>query len=107
MMTPAKQIYPRSGDNHTVYLNQVITNPNIIIGDYTMYHDFRKDPTLFEQNNVPYHYPINHDKLIIGKFLLLSHAVQDFYSTVPTIPLMSLSTYPFPLFFEGMESKPM
>ena len=55
MMTPAKQIYPRSGDNHTVYLNQVITNPNIIIGDYTMYHDFRKDPTLFEQNNVPYH----------------------------------------------------
>ena len=68
MMTPAKQIYPRSGDNHTVYLNQVITNPNIIIGDYTMYHDFRKDPTLFEQNNVPYHYPINHDKLIIGKF---------------------------------------
>ena len=37
-MIPAKQIYPRSGDNHTVYLNQVITNPNIIIGDYTMYH---------------------------------------------------------------------
>ena len=34
MMTPAKQIYPRSGDNHTVYLNQVITNPNIIIGDW-------------------------------------------------------------------------
>ncbi len=49
MMISAKQIYPRSGDNHTVYLNQVITNPNIIIGDYTMYHDFRKDPTLFEQ----------------------------------------------------------
>lgn len=44
MMISAKQIYPRSGDNHTVYLNQVITNPNIIIGDYTMYHDFCEVP---------------------------------------------------------------
>ena len=93
MMTPAKQIYPRSGDNHTVYLNQVITNPNIIIGDYTMYHDFRKDPTLFEQNNVPYHYPINHDKLIF---------IQQCQPFLNVFIHLSLSTI-----FRGMESKPM
>ena len=81
-----KQIYPRSGDNHTVYLNQVITNPNIIIGDYTMYHDFRKDPTLFEQNNVPYHYPINHEiNSSLGNFCSIACGTR-FYSTVPTIP---------------------
>ena len=28
-----------------------------------MYNDFVNDPTLFEKNNVLYHYPINHDKL--------------------------------------------
>ena len=105
MMIPAKQIYPRSGDNHTVYLNQVITNPNIIIGDYTMYHDFRKDPTLFEQNNVPYHYPINHDKLIIGKFCSIACGTRFLFNSA-NHSLMSLSTYPFPLFFEEWNQNP-
>ena len=105
MMISAKQIYPRSGDNHTVYLNQVITNPNIIIGDYTMYHDFRKDPTLFEQNNVLYHYPINHDKLIIGKFCSIACGTRFLFNSA-NHSLMSLSTYPFPLFFEEWNQNP-
>ena len=104
-MIPAKQIYPRSGDNHTVYLNQVITNPNIIIGDYTMYHDFRKDPTLFEQNNVLYHYPINHDKLIIGKFCSIACGTRFLFNSA-NHSLTSLSTYPFPLFFEEWKQNP-
>ena len=32
-----QKIYPRSKDKETVYLKSVISNPNIIIGDYTMY----------------------------------------------------------------------
>ena len=67
-MPISNKIYPRTGDTQTVYLKNVITNPNIKIGDYTMYNDFVNDPKGFEQNNVLYHYPINHDKLIIGKF---------------------------------------
>ena len=31
-----QKIYPRSKDKETVYLKGVISNPNIIIGDYTM-----------------------------------------------------------------------
>ena len=40
------KIYPRTGDLQTIYLKDVITNPNIVVGDYTMYNDFRDDPTL-------------------------------------------------------------
>lgn len=34
-MHPEKR-YPRTGDRETVYLKQVITNPNIRVGDFTM-----------------------------------------------------------------------
>ena len=63
-----KKIYPRTGDTQTVYLNTVVKDPSIEVGDYTIYNDFVSNPLLFEQNNVLYHYPINHERLIIGKF---------------------------------------
>lgn len=34
-------IYPRSNDFQTIYLNTVIKNPAIIVGDYTIYNDYR------------------------------------------------------------------
>ena len=61
-----KKIYPRTGDTQTVYLNAVVKDPSIEVGDYTIYNDFVSDPLLFERNNVLYHYPINHERLIIG-----------------------------------------
>ena len=56
MMT---KIYPRTGDKQTVYLNAVVKDPRIEVGDYTIYNDFVADPLLFEKNNVLYHYPIH------------------------------------------------
>ena len=47
----SQKIYPRSKDKETVYLKSVISNPNIIIGDYTMYNDFVREPKDFEKNN--------------------------------------------------------
>lgn len=44
MTIPEQKIYPRTGDRQTVYLKAVITDPNISVGDYTMYNDFVKDP---------------------------------------------------------------
>ena len=32
-------IYPRTNDLQTVYLNAVINNPHIKVGDYTIYND--------------------------------------------------------------------
>ena len=34
-----KKIYPRTGDTQTVYLNVVVKDPSIEVGDYTIYND--------------------------------------------------------------------
>lgn len=97
-MKPEK-IYPRSIDQQTVYLKNVITNPAITVGDFTMYNDFVNDPRQFEKNNVLYHYPINHDKLIIGKFCSIACGAKFLFNSANHTN-KSLSTYPFPIFFE-------
>ena len=99
MAIPEKKIYPRSNDPQTVYLKNVITDPSIILGEYTIYNDFVSDPTQFEKNNVLYHYPINHEKLIIGKFCSIACGAR-FLFTSANHTLASLSTYPFPIFYE-------
>lgn len=101
-----KKIYPRTGDPQTVYLKDVVTNPNIEVGDYTMYNDFVNDPREFEKNNVLYHYPINGDKLIIGKFCSIACGAK-FLLTSANHKMSSLSTYPFPIFYEewGLDAK--
>ena len=98
-MADVRKIYPRSGDKKTVYLKNVISNPNIIVGDYTMYHDTIHDPKEFETNNVLYQYPINRDKLKIGKFCSIACGTKFLFNSA-NHALDSLSTYPFPLFFE-------
>lgn len=99
MTIPENMLYPRTGDKETIYLKNAISNPNIIVGDFTMYNDFVNDPTLFEKNNVLYHYPINQDKLVIGKFCSIACGAKFLFNSA-NHTLSSLSTYPFPLFFE-------
>ena len=92
-------IYPRTGDKETVYLKDVVTGANIEVGDYTMYNDYVHDPRDFEKNNVLYHYPVNGDKLKIGKFCSIACGAK-FLFTSANHTMHSLSTYPFPIFFE-------
>ena len=99
MQIPANTIYPRTGDRETIYLNAVVSDPNISVGDYTIYNDFLRDPTEFVRNNVLYHYPINGDRLVIGKFCSIACGAK-FLFTSANHTLKSLSTYPFPIFFE-------
>lgn len=99
MMT---KIYPRTGDKQTVYLNAVIKDPQIEVGDYTIYNDFVADPLLFEKNNVLYHYPIHREKLIIGKFCSIACGTKFLFNCA-NHALKSLSTYTFPLFYEEWE----
>ena len=101
-----REIYPRPGDLQTVYLKDVVTGPNIEIGDYTMYNDFERDPRDFERNNVLYHYPVNGDKLRIGKFCSIACGAKFLFNSA-NHTLRSLSTYPFPIFYEewGLEGK--
>lgn len=97
-MNPEK-IYPRTGDRETVYLKNVVTNPNIQIGEYTMYNDFVHDPRQFEKNNVLYQYPINGDSLRIGKFCSIACGAKFLFASANHTQA-SVSTYPFPIFFE-------
>ena len=93
----SENIYPREMDRETVYLKNVVTNPNIIVGEFTMYNDFVNDPRQFETNNVLYHYPVNHDKLVIGKFCSIASGVQ-FLMGPANHRISSVSTYPFHVF---------
>lgn len=93
------KIYPRTGDRQTVYLKSVVTRPTIEVGDFTVYNDFLNDPKDFEKNNVLYHYPVNNDRLIIGKFCSIACSAKFMFNCA-NHTLKSLSTYTFPLFFE-------
>ena len=99
MMT---KIYPRTGDKQTIYLNAVIKDPQIKVGDYTIYNDFVADPLLFEKNNVLYHYPIHREELIIGKFCSIACGTKFLFNCA-NHTFKSLSTYTFPLFYEEWE----
>ena len=94
-----EKIYPRTDDMQTVYLNAVIKDSSIEVGDYTIYNDFMSDPRMFEQNNVLYHYPINHERLVIGKFCSIACGAKFLFNCA-NHTLKSLSTYTFPLFYE-------
>ena len=98
-MIPQWKIYPRSQGHSTVYLQNVVTDPSIVVGEYTTYDDFLRDPRDFQKNNVLYHYPVNHERLSIGKFCSIACGARFLFNSA-NHALGSLSTYPFPIFFE-------
>ena len=108
-MIPEWKIYPRSQGHSTVYLKNVVHSDSIEVGEYTMYDDFVNDPRDFQRNNVLYHYPeCNGDKLKIGKFCSIACGAKFLFNAA-NHSLRSLSTYPFPIFFEewGLPPDPM
>lgn len=84
-------------DYHTsCFLKNVITAPNIIVGDYT-YYDDPVDPTGFEKNNILFNWPEFGDRLIIGKFCAIASGTQ-FIMGSANHRISSVSTYPFHVF---------
>ena len=98
-MIPQWKIYPRPQGHSTVYLQNVVTDPSISVGDYTIYDDFVNDPRDFQRNNVLYHYPINQERLIIGKFCSIACGAKFLFNSANHTQ-RSLSTYIFPVLFE-------
>lgn len=96
------KVYPRPSDVNTCYLKNVISDPNIVVGDFTFYYGFTSSAD-FEQNNVLYHYPINNDKLIIGKFCSIASGARFIFNGA-NHTLNSFSTYPFPIFPEEWDN---
>ena len=92
-----KMIFPRPNDKQTCLLKEIINNDNVVVGDYTYYHDFN-DPFKFEENNILYHYPfINHDKLIIGKFCSIASGAKFLFNG-GNHKSKSFVNYPFSIF---------
>lgn len=78
------------------YIKNVVSAPNISIGDYT-YYDDAADPTGFERNNVLFNWPAFGDKLIIGKFCAIASGAK-FIMGPANHRMNSISTYPFAVF---------
>lgn len=92
--------HPMAGFPQVCFINNTLTNPNIIVGDYT-YYDDPLDSENFERN-VLYHYPFIGDRLIIGKFCAIAKGVQ-FIMNGANHKLSGISTYPFQIFGNGWE----
>ena len=95
-----KDKHPMKGFEQICFIQNTVSNPNIIIGDYT-YYDDPEDSENFERN-VLYHFPFIGDRLIIGKFCALARDVK-FIMNGANHKLAGFSTYPFQIFGNGWE----
>ena len=92
--------HPMKGFPQICFIKNTVSNPNIVIGDYTYYDDL-EDSENFERN-VLYHFPFVGDKLIIGKFCALATGVK-FIMNGANHKISGFSTYPFQIFGNGWE----
>ena len=92
--------HPLPGFPQVCFIKNTVTNPNILIGDYT-YYDEPEGAENFERN-VLYHFPFIGDRLIIGKFCALARGVK-FIMNGANHKTSGISTYPFYIFGNGWE----
>ena len=97
-------IFPIKGVTRTCFLKNIITKPQIIVGDYTYYDD--PDDVYNFEKNVLYLFDFSTDKLIIGKFCQIATGVR-FIMNGANHPLNGFSTYPFKVFHETWKDVPM
>lgn len=81
-------IHPIPGYDREIYVKPAITNPNIIVGDFTYIAD-----SDFE-SHVTHLYEWNGDKLIIGRFCQIAAGV-EFVMNGANHQMNAVSTFPF------------
>ena len=87
--------FPLENYNRLCFLKNIITNPNIIVGDYTYYDDFETVENF--EKNVKYLFDFTGDKLIIGKFCMIASDVTFIMNGANHLN-DAISTYPFAVF---------
>lgn len=92
--------HPVPSQPSMVFLKNVVTNPQIEVGDYTYYHSF-EDPLGFERN-VRYAFPFIADKLVIGRFCSIASDA-TFILNGGNHLTDAVSSYPFAIFGQGWE----
>ncbi len=91
-------IHPIAGYEKEIYVKPTLTNPNIIVGDFTYIADSE-----FE-SHATHLYPWNGDRLIIGKFCQIAAGV-EFVMNGANHQMNAVSTFPF-YTLEGWEMDP-
>lgn len=89
--------YPIPGYEKEIYVKPTITNPHVIVGDFTYIADGE-----FE-SHVTNFYPWSRDKLIIGKFCQIAAGV-EFMMNDANHQMNAVSTFPF-YTLNGWEAK--
>ncbi|MCL2580418.1 MAG: Vat family streptogramin A O-acetyltransferase [Oscillospiraceae bacterium] len=92
--------YPNKNLKQICFINNVVKNPNIVIGDYTYYDDIN-GAEKFEER-VTHFYDFIGDKLIIGKFCAIGRGV-EFIMNGANHRMCSVTTYPFNIMGCGWE----
>ncbi|MEL7424005.1 MAG: CatB-related O-acetyltransferase [Bacteroidota bacterium] len=87
--------FPLQNYDRLCFLKNVVTNPNIIVGDYTYYDDFETVENF--EKNVKYLFDFTGDKLIIGKFCMIASDVTFIMNGANHLS-DAISTYPFAIF---------
>ncbi|MEL6971294.1 MAG: CatB-related O-acetyltransferase [Bacteroidota bacterium] len=87
--------FPLQNYDRLCFLKNVVTNPNIIVGDYTYYDDFETVENF--ERNVKYLFDFTGDKLIIGKFCMIASDVTFIMNGANHLS-DAISTYPFAIF---------
>jgi len=95
-------LYPITGYDKLIFLNNFIKAKNIFVGDYTYFDDPKNGPGKFEEYNVLYNYDFSKVKLVIGKFCAI--AAETHFIMTGDHKLDAISTYPFPVFKHGWEN---
>lgn len=92
--------FPNKNLPNVCFIKNVITKPNIQVGDYTYYDDV-DGADKFEEH-VLYHYEFFGDKLIIGKFCQIASGIKIIMNGA-NHRMNSITTYPFNLMGNGWE----
>ncbi|MCJ2542640.1 Vat family streptogramin A O-acetyltransferase [Thermostichus vulcanus] len=92
--------HPMVGFPQICFIKNTVSNPKILIGDYTYYDD--PDDSENFQRNVLYHYPFVGDRLIIGKFCAIARGVK-FIMNGANHAIAGFSSFPFFIFGQGWE----
>ncbi|WPC05094.1 Vat family streptogramin A O-acetyltransferase [Pseudomonas benzenivorans] len=92
--------FPMAGFPQVCFIKNVVSNPQIEIGDYSYYDD--PDGAENFERNVLYLFPFIGDRLVIGKFCALARGVK-FIMNGANHKLSGFSTYPFQIFGGGWE----
>jgi len=102
MVGPDKNtVFPLENYNRLCFLQNIIKNPNISVGDFTYYDDFENVENF--EKNVKYHFDFVGDKLEIGKFCMIASDVKFIMNGANHLST-ALSAYPFAIFGKGWEN---